>query len=292
MTPTQARKIEADFYNRSNPSEEDIFAFTEAMEYLIDKEHDPQDMMNLGGYYYEIKRFDLALKYYEMAAAFDYDPADECLGYIWYYGRTGEKDYEKAFRHFSKAADRGNTVAAYKVADMYKNGYFVEQDQAKYEQMIEALYLKVKSMRHVFDPVPEIFTRLAKIRAGQDRTEEAVNLYLTAKDFLAQRIRYNSFFGNLNIMKWLIDDLYELIEFDRNYFDLFDLYYLLRSPNRITFYYRDEQYEAEAIEEGGACAVRFGGKWFRDRDDFFGNAVIGNEKLVAVNDDLYGFEVK
>ena len=292
MTTTQARKIEADFYNRSNPSEEDIFAFTEAMEFLIDKEHKPQDMMNLGGYYYEIKRFDLALKYYEMAAAYDYDPADECLGYIWYYGRTGEKDYEKAFRYFSKAADRGNTVAAYKVADMYKNGYFVDKDQAKYEQMIEALYLKVKSMRHVFDPVPEVFTRLAKIRTEQGRTEEAVNLYLTAKDFLAQRIRYNAFFGNLNIMKWLIDDLYELIEFDRNYFDLFDLYYLLRSPNTITFYYKDEQYEAEAIEEGGACAVRFDGKWFRDRDDFFGNAVIGDEKLVAVNDDLYGFEVK
>ena len=44
----------------------------------------------------------------------------------------------------------------------------------------------------------------------------------------AQRIRHNAFFGNLNIMKWLIDDLYELIEFDEEYFDFFDLYYLLR----------------------------------------------------------------
>jgi hypothetical protein len=35
-----------------------------------------------------------------------------------------------------------------------------------------------------------------------------------ARDFLAQRIRYNPFFGDLNMMKWLIDDLYEIIEFD------------------------------------------------------------------------------
>ena len=38
--------------------------------------------MYLGGYYYEIKRFDLALKYYEMAATYDYDPAYEGLAYM------------------------------------------------------------------------------------------------------------------------------------------------------------------------------------------------------------------
>ncbi len=291
MTTKQARKIEEDFYNRSNPSEEEVFAYTEAMMFLIEKEHNPQDMMNLGGYYYEIKRFDLALKYYEMAATYDYDAAYECLGYIWYYGRTGEKDYKKAFEYFSKLADKGHPVATYKVADMYKNGYFVEKDQAKYEQMIEALYLKVKGMRNVFDPVPEVLTRLAKIRTAQGKEEEAVSLYLYAKDFLAQRIKYNAFFGNINIMKWLIDDLYELIEFDRNYFDLFDMYYLLKAPIKVTFFYKDEKCEVEAAPEGGGCAVCFNGKWFRDRDDLFGNAVVGDEKLVAVNDELYGFEV-
>ena len=291
MTIKQARKIADDFYKMSNPSEEDVFQFTEAMTFLIENTHDPVCMMDLGGYYYEIKRFDLALKYYEMAATYDFDSAYECLGYIWYYGRTGEKDYKKAYEYFSKLADKGDPVATYKVADMYRNGYFVEKDQAKYEKMIEDLFLKVKSMRNVFDPVPEVFTRLAKIRTEQGKTNEAVDLYLHAKYYLSQRIKYNAFLGNLNIMKWLIDDLYELIEFDRDYFDLFDLYYLLKAPNKIKFYYKDERCEVEAAPEGGGCAVCFNGKWFRDRDDFFGNAVVGDEKLVAVNDELYGFEV-
>ncbi len=291
MTIKQARKIADDFYKMSNPSEEDVFQFTEAMTFLIENTHNPVCMMDLGGYYYEIKRFDLALKYYEMAATYDFDPAYECLGYIWYYGRTGEKDYKKAYEYFSKLADKGDPVATYKVADMYRNGYFVEKDQAKYEKMIEDLFLKVKSMRNVFDPVPEVFTRLAMIRTEQGKTNEAVDLYLHAKDYLAQRIKYNAFFGNLNIMKWLIDDLYELIEFDRDYFDLFDLYYLLKVPNKIKFYYKDERCEVEAVPEGGGCAVCFNGKWFRDRDEFFGNAVVGDEKLVAVNQELYGFEV-
>ena len=78
-------------YERDNPLEDDIFIFIEDMNYLIEEENYPRDMMYLGGYYYELKNFDLALKYYEMTATFDYDEAYECSGYIWYYGRTGER---------------------------------------------------------------------------------------------------------------------------------------------------------------------------------------------------------
>ncbi len=291
LTVKEARKTVGEFYNNANPDETDVFLFTEALNFLIEEENNPQDMMELGGYYYEIKRFDLALKYYEMAAAFDYDPAYECLGYIWYYGRTGERDYKKAFEYFSKMMEKGNPVATYKVADMYKNGYFVKKDQDKYESIIEDLYPKVKRMRNVFDPVPEVYTRLAKIRVSQGRVDEAIDLYLYAKDFLAQRIRYNAFFGYLNIMKWLIDDLYELIPFDNDFFDFYDMYYLLKSPHKITFYYKDKACTLESVMEGEECAVCFNGKWFHNRDDYFKDAVIDNVKLVAVYDELYGFEV-
>ena len=33
----------------------------------------------------------------------------------------------------------GDLIAAYKVADMYKNGYYVQQDTEKYKSMIEEL---------------------------------------------------------------------------------------------------------------------------------------------------------
>ena len=292
MTVKEARKIAASFDKNQNPSEDDVFLFTEAMNFLIEEEHDPGDMMYLGGYYYEIKRFDLALKYYEMAATYDYDPAYEGLAYIWYYGRTGERDFKKAFEYFSKLMDKGDPVSTYKVADMYRNGYYVEKDQKKYEQIIEDLYPKVKDMNNVYDPVPEVFTRLARIRTSQGREEEAVNLYLYAKDFLAQRIRHNAFFGNLNIMKWLIDDLYELIEFDEEYFDFFDLYYLLRTPHKVSFIYEDNEQSLESVMEGNECTVCFNGKWFHSRDDFFKDGCIGNTKLTAIYDKLYGVEVK
>lgn len=294
MTVTEARKIIQEFDDgRRKPTDDDFFMFTEAMDFLINEEHNPRDMMYLGGVYYDMKNFDLALKYYEMAASMDYDEAYECLGYIWYYGRTGERDYKKAFEYFTKMMDKGNLVATYKVADMYKNGYYVDKNMDKYKAIIESLYSKVLDCSNVFEPVPEVFTRLAHIRMEEDRNEEAVELFLRAKDWLAQRIQYNAFFGNLNIMKWLIDDLYGLIEFDEDYFDFFDLYYLLKSPHKISFEYKEKIQNLESVMEGDECTVCFNGKWFRSRDDFFKDALIvgTNIKLTSVYRDLYAFEV-
>ncbi len=292
MTVKEAREIVKSFDEGRKFTDEEEFMFIEAMNFLIEENKDPRDMMYLGGYYYELKHFDLALKYYEMAAAMDYDEAYECLGYIWYYGRTGERDYKKAFEYFTKMMDKGNLVAAYKVADMYKNGYYVDKDMNKYRSIIEDLYKRVQNCGNVFDPVPEVYTRLARIREEEGKEEDAVNLYLIAKDWLAQRIRFNAFFGNLNIMKWLIDDLYELIEFDEDWFDFYDLYYLLRSPNKIRFFYDDEEMNLESIMEGDECVVCFNEKWYHSRDDFFKDAATKDgTKLTAIYGDLYGFEV-
>ena len=292
MTINDARKIVENYESSTTKnSEDDFFMFAEAMDFLISNEHRPQDMLYLGGVYYEMKRFDLALKYYEMAASYDYDAAYECLGYIWYYGRTGERDYKKAFEYFSKLMNKGDLVATYKIADMYKNGYYVKKDLDTYKGMIEKLYNKVSKCKNLFDPVPEVYTRLARIRKESGQIEEAVSLYLRAKDFLAQRIRYNAFFGNLNIMKWLIDDLYELIEFDNEYFDFYDMYYLLKKPHKIRFEYDDKEYQIESVMEGNECAVKFENKWFHSRDDFFMDAFIDDDKLTTVYDELYGFEV-
>lgn len=291
MTVMEAKQIIRDFDEGRKYTEEEEFLFIEALQFLIEENKDPKDMLYLGGYYYEQKRFDLALKYYEMAASYDYDPAYECLGYIWYYGRTGERDFKKAFEYFSRLKDKGDPVAAYKVADMYRNGYYVEKDQAKYEEIIEQLYPKVKNARRLSEPLPEVFTRLARIRKEQGKQREAINLYLQAKRFLAERIKYNAFFGNLNIMKWMIDDLYEMLPFDEGEFDFFDLYYLLKTPHKISFRYEGQRVEVKSETEGEECVVCFEGKWFHSRDDFFKDAAINDIKLTSVNDELYAFKL-
>ncbi len=294
MTIKEAIEIIENTRTYYTPSEEQLFMYTEALEFLIAETHDTRAMMELGGYYYEQRLFDLALKYYEMASTYGDDSADECLGYVWYYGRTGERDFKKAFEYFSRAMERGNLVASYKLADMYKNGYYVEKDYEKYKSIIEKLYPKIKNAKNAYAPLPEIYTRLARIRVEQGRTEEAVELYVDAKYFLADRISDNAFFGNLNIMKWLIEDLYKLTEVDEENIDLFDLYYLLKKPIKLIFFHDlfEEVYEVEAVEEGGSVVIRFGESWYRDTDDFFKNANINGDKLTALYPVLSGFMVE
>ena len=262
MDSMQAKRIIRNFHHNDNPTDGDKFLYTEALGYLIETENEPRYMMQLGGYYYAMRKFDLALRYYEMAADLDYEEAYSCLGYVWYYGRTGVKDYKRAFECFSKCMEKGDMVATYKVADMYKNGYYVQKDMAKYKSIIEDLYAKVRLENNLDAPIPEIYTRLAKIRQDVGRIDEAVDLYMQAKFFLAQRISYNDFFGNLNIMDWLINDLYQLIDFDDTDFDLFDLYYLMKKPVKIAFRYEQKKYTVESFQEEEECTVKFQNKWY------------------------------
>ena len=113
MTISEAESVCRAFHRLSSPTEDDRFLFIEAMDFLVRETAGPEYMMELGGFYYEEKKFDLALKYYELAAECRWPAAYLCLGYVWYYGRTGNRDYEKAFRYYTLAAESGSTVARY-----------------------------------------------------------------------------------------------------------------------------------------------------------------------------------
>ena len=290
MTIPEARRLLREYYEKTNPAEEDFFLCTEALKFLIEETKNSDYMVELGAMYYEQKEFDLALKYYELAAEYGNIYAISGLGYIWYYGRTGEVNYEKAFYYYDKARQMGNLAAAYKVADMYKNGYYVEQDPGRYRSIIEELYPRVKNAWNPNEPLPEIFTRLAKIRAEEGRTGEALDLYDRARTVLELRIRDHPFFGDRSIMKWMIADIYRLRPFPEE-FELYDLFYLLNKPVKVRFFFEEEPHEAEAVEEDGALVIRFDGRWFRTIDDFFAKAELGGELLTTLYQELYDFEV-
>ena len=289
MTLKDAQTIRERFAYQDNLSDEDFFLYSEAMQYLIEQTKNSGYMLELGGVYYERKDFDLALKYYEMSASFGNEEANICLGYIWYYGRTGTVDYKKAFEYYLGAPHHIN--ALYKVADMYKNGYYVEKNYDKYKEIIEDIYAhKIEQEKYY---IPEIYTRLAKIRSKDGRTDEAIRLYREARKQLAFRIYHNAFFGNVNIMKWLVEDLYKLTGIDMDNIDLFDLFELLKKPIKIKFFCDSDEHEhiVEAVEEDGEVIINFDGKWYRTADDLFMKAEIEGDRLVTLGYSVHDFEV-
>jgi len=260
---------------------------TEALGVMLNETHDPEYMMALGGMYYERKEFDLARKYYEMAAQCGYEQAHACLGYVFYYGRTGEPDYEKAFEHFTKSADQGNIQSAYKIADMYKNGYYVEKDYDKYVSIIEDLWNRLVeggNIDNFLAPVPELATRLARIRTQQgDPDGEALQLYYKARSVLEERIEHSRFFGDFSIMKGIINDLYQLTPLDPERIEFYDLYEVLKRPCKVRFKYFGRPWELTCTIEDGASIIEFGGKYFRDIDDFMQHASASEGSLLCEN---------
>lgn len=279
FTIESSKQILDDYYDLTQPTYEDDIQLINALEYLIKETNNPEYMVELGGWYYGQKQFDLAEEYYLMAAKLDYNNAYECLGYIYYYGRVGQPDYEKAFHYYKLASDQGNLVAAYKLADMYKNGYYVQKDYPKYVQIIKDLYPKIQGATNTFDPAPEIYSRLAKIYVEEGNEDQAIQLLLIAKEFQSQRLIYSQFFGDLTIMKYIVNDLYSLIQFDPDYMDLFDLYYALQKPCKVAIEILGEDHIIEAKYEDGLFFICMDDKNYEDVDQFFLKAKINGEPL-------------
>ena len=282
LTITNAKKFIKEYDKISSPTKEDDFHFTECLEYLIHETSDPYYMTMLGGYYYGRKQFDLAEEYYLLAAELKYESAYACLGYIYYYGRTGKPNYQKAFEYYSKASEAGDITSAYKVADMYRNGYYVKKDYQKYTEIIKSLYPKIKDTRNLFDPLPEIYSRLAKIYKNEGQIEKAIELLLYAKNFQAQRLQYTSFFGDLTIMKYIILDLYSMIEFDETSIDLFDLYYALQYPCTISIFMNGNEHVVHVDTDENKSYIVMDNINYEDIDNFFSRAKIDNVKLSSL----------
>ncbi len=97
------------------------------------KENNHDAICDYGSLYYTGRigeqNYEKAIYYYDMAAKLGNRQAQENLGYCYYYGRTGVVDYEKAFHYFVKGALDNHLISLYKIGDMYKNGYYVEKDE-------------------------------------------------------------------------------------------------------------------------------------------------------------------
>ena len=104
-------------------------------------------MCDLGALYYTGRAgeqdYEKAAYYYDMADKAGNRQATENLGYIYYYGRTGAPDYEKAYHYFIKGALDGHLRSLYKIGDFYRNGYYVKEDWKEafriYEHCVEIM---------------------------------------------------------------------------------------------------------------------------------------------------------
>ena len=104
-----------------------LFAAVESLYLKECEKNDPIAINDLGALYYSGRSgkpdYERAFFCYEKAANLGNQQAQENLGYCYYYGNGTPVNYEKAFHYFSLGAFAGNPVSLYKIGDMYRNGY-------------------------------------------------------------------------------------------------------------------------------------------------------------------------
>lgn len=293
MTELQAKKIVKEYY--SDESKGDGFMLVEALEFLIEKTKEPKYMHELAWYYATIKRIDLEEKYLMMAAEYDYGLSIMELGYIYYYGQNGVVDYKKAYQSFKKASklcsEPDKYWCMYKLADFYHNGYYVKKNEEKYRKMIENLHKKMGWSKYLSDPYPEVAYRLANIRIEDKDKSDAIYLLESAKCFMQQRLKYEPFWGHIELMGMIVNRLYGISDFDYDDVTLYDLFYLIDKHKSISFKYQGEKYSIEVDKSQGELAIKFGDTWYKSKQDFFEKARIEEKPLTSLYEDLYKFEV-
>ena len=292
MNNADALKILQDYYDNSNRTADDEFMYTEALGLLISETKEPKYMAELAWYYCDRKRFDLEIKYLEMAAEYGYGPAFEELGYMWYYGQHGEKDYKKAFEYFTKGSEpdrygnKGSLWSKYKLADMYRFGCAVEKDEARYCRMIEEAYDEVRDARYLNEPFPEIALRLAGIRHEQGYDGTAINLLTKAKNFMAERLSYDPFWGHIEVMGRIVRFLYQLVPISAD-LKFYDLFSLTQKPGRYTMKCDDETITIDVTLKDEELVLQYDGRYYRDFADFCSRARYDGVRFTNIYDEMY-----
>lgn len=201
------------FANTTVPLPADVAVFVEYGYSLALEIEDATRINNYGILFYNARigyqDFDKAAKYYKMASDLGFSLSTENLGYIYYYGRTGEVNYEIAYLLFSKAsAGYNRACSTYKLGDMFKNGYYVNKDlKTAFQcyQRAESLIDNGLSENRASNVAADIFFRLAEcyhfgigVSADLDKSFE---YYQKAERSFIVRIRHGDFLVKKMLIK-------------------------------------------------------------------------------------------
>lgn len=279
-------QVMKDYYRLQDPTEEEQFRFVEAMQELIRRESEPYVYMyNLADYYLGIRNFELEKKYAEMAVKAGDNTACSLLGYLWYYGQTGKVDYQRAFEYFERA--KAFPRCQYKLADMYRDGLYVERNPEKYEEIIVRLYYRERKNKcFVYSTCyPEVALRFVQLCLEEeiDSVDELESLFY-ARDILAVRQQNRPFWGNIKTMRRILETTAFMTGNDFDFVDLYDLLTFDKQEATITFDYQGTMYRLDIFQNGGQTVYEFQDRWYHGASDFLEKAHVDGKRITSVYD--------
>ncbi|MBQ9046387.1 MAG: sel1 repeat family protein [Solobacterium sp.] len=276
------------YYRLDDPSAEEQFRFVEAMKYLIATAYPEDDReaycFNLAMYYRDIREFRLEKKYLEIAAEYGSDVCMEELGIIWYYGLDGVTDYERAYHCFKES---GLRRGEYMLADMYRLGQYVEKDLNKCREILGPLFEKVlDEADYPFFRTSTLFPEIALRMVQTDRAEGLHAEYhyeclALAAEFLAARQQNAPFWGNISLMREILETSGKIYITDAKLPDIYSLLVCNVSCGTITFVYNSTVHTIDIFMQDAKTVWQYENKWYQGAEDFLERARINGRRITT-----------
>lgn len=251
------------------------FAEYEALEYITQNDYGPDYLCELA------REYEAHGLYKKLDGLFDersYNPVvAQIKGEMELNGIFGQPDYKKAFEYFTHAMSIGSILAEYNLAKMYKYGLYVKKNHAKYVRMLRSIYRKYNA--NLIEACPRsIILEMSKVEQQCGNEQAAIECCLQALN--TQRMLMRCGLGNVTSEDAdIVQQLYELVEFDPDDMDLLDLLYVLQQPNRVRIMLNGRQIEVSAYYNNDRLIVECDNKFYRDAVDFLRRHKTGDELL-------------
>ena len=278
--------------------EETGFIIDELCRYIYEETKDTAYLLMRSGAIQK-KNPELAKKIYELAIKSGDEHACLYLANIYYKGLLGKTDYEKAFEYYSRAAlckDKGtgtfdnpimsvNKEARLMLAKMYKNGYFVQRNQEKYEELVDEVYEEIKDLQW-HDIRYACLIAKGKLELERGNIEQGIKLLFKGRGELCSMFACSQDSEMIDELIDVNEAIYEQIDFDLNSLEAADLSELLKFPVKVSFRYDRKKHVINVIKEKDGLLIEFEKQHFRSAKDLILTAVMGEKMFRAVMFDM------
>ncbi len=215
----------------------------------------------------------------------------ERMADIEYYGYLQPPNYQKAYELYRFGTTKGNLMAKLRLAQMYRDGIYVEQDTARYQKMVEECYTDFCAVasKEFLPTIAIIVFELSLIEEMRGNLPKSIEYLTELKETLEKAYETGADFDNFSMK--MLNRFYTLTSFNAQTMNVFDIAYVLQKPCVVQFQVKRTKYQVQSLYQNNRLVVLFQNRYYRNPQDFLNRATLHNERLKTLNHQIKKMEV-
>ncbi len=244
--------------------------------------------------YYSLLRDEPSKRYLQILAEHTDDPVlAAARAELLYREADNVSDLKAAHDLYAHAARIGSLRAWFGAARTLLDARLGPPDMERYEESVRELFdfIAQNHAEYTLFALPEVILELSRIEERHDHLEKAIEFCLNWKQ-MELSVSNHWCYPSKDTEK-IILQLYRLTEFDPSDMDITDLFYVFKTPCRVTIRLEDgAKIEIESIRYEDEVIVKCNETYFRTVADFFQNFFYRGKRITAFLDQIAGLSME